>query len=235
MPQAVYPILNRAPPGLTLVDFQVPYVIGAQAMWEASLNGLHVVGSAQWLRLDTLLSIGILLGRGGQPVTNTMTAFFKLPSRVRIGVRWGLVCFLAVGVTLVRFGDSQVSGAQASTAPGFRLIVNPLNPVKVVARFFVEQAFLRKVRRWPNGEVIQPVDLDPQSPVRRRWSGEALGRSVEAVRSYWQQMIFSGRDLPPPEMSSEREVVNYVLKNPGSVGYVSVGADLRGAKTIEFE
>ena len=59
-----------------------------------------------------------------------------------------------------------------------------------------------------------------------------LSRSLEAVRTYWQQMIFSGRELPPPELRSDEEVVGYVLRRPGAIGDVSAGADLHGAKVL---
>ena len=46
---------------------------------------------------------------------------------------------------------------------------------------------------------IRPVDLRPNAATRRLFSERMLRRSVAAVRSYWQQRIFSGRGVPPPE------------------------------------
>jgi hypothetical protein len=60
-----------------------------------------------------------------------------------------------------------------------------------------------------------------------------LKRSVAAVRNYWQQRIFSGRGVPPPELDSDEEIVAYVLKHRGAVGYVSGSAELRGTNAIE--
>ncbi len=71
--------------------------------------------------------------------------------------------------------------------------------------------------------MIRPADLVPGSPARRKFTEEILKRSVEAVRGYWQQRIFSGRDVPPPEVETDEEVVKYVLKYTGAVGYVSGG------------
>ena len=59
-----------------------------------------------------------------------------------------------------------------------------------------------------------------------------LKRSVEAVKGYWQQRIFSGRDVPPPELETDDEVVRYVLKHEGAVGYVSGSADARRRKVV---
>jgi hypothetical protein len=142
--------------------------------------------------------------------------------------RWIGACALAVVVTLGGVADSDAGPS------GYWLIVRPDNPNATIDRSFVGQAFLRKVRRWPGGETILPVDLDRHSAVRTRWSQEVLGRSVEAVKAYWQQMIFSGRGVPPPEVPSDADVVDYVLRTPGGVGYVTSGTNLRGAKILEI-
>jgi ABC-type phosphate transport system substrate-binding protein len=53
------------------------------------------------------------------------------------------------------------------------------------------------------------------------------------VKSYWQQQIFSGRDVPPPEKQTENDVVAFVRSNPGAIGYVSKGVDIgRGVKAL---
>lgn len=134
----------------------------------------------------------------------------------------GLVCWRSVAAAATDHGE-------------FQVIVNASNPIKAVERSFVTQAFLKKIRRWPSGEAIQPADLHPDSGVRRRFCESVLGRSVEAVRSYWQQMIFSGRDLPPPELGTEDAVVDYVIRKPGAIGYVSPNASLRGARPVAIE
>lgn len=123
------------------------------------------------------------------------------------------------------------SGAPAP-APAFQIIVNPQSPVTSVERKFLEEAFLKKVTAWPDDQVIRPVNLAPDSAVRRAFTHDILNRSVEAVKSYWQQRIFSGRDVPPPELARDEDVVQFVLKHEGGVGYVSGTADVEGCRVI---
>ena len=128
---------------------------------------------------------------------------------------------------------ARVSAVQSRPPPPpYYVIVHPQNPLDSVDRTFVQDAFLKKVRRWPDGEVIHPADLSAKSRTRSRFSNDLLGRSVAAVKAYWQQRIFSGRDLPPPEFQSDAEAVDYVLKYEGAVAYVSGTTELRGAKPI---
>jgi len=119
-------------------------------------------------------------------------------------------------------------------APGFVVIVNAQNPLKTEPRALLSQIFLKQLTRWEDGELVRPVDLSPGSLVRRAFSNEVIGRSVAAVRHYWQQRIFSGRDVPPPELDSEEAVLRYVARYRGALGYVSVTAKLAGLKVLSL-
>jgi hypothetical protein len=119
-------------------------------------------------------------------------------------------------------------------AAEFRIIAHPSHPEGHVERSFLADAFLKKLTRWGNGESIRPVDLRPNAAARRRFTEVVLKRSVGAVRSYWQQRIFSGRDVPPPELDSDEAVVAFVAKYPGAVGYVSGAAKLQGVRELSI-
>jgi hypothetical protein len=120
----------------------------------------------------------------------------------------------------------------ATPAPAYQVIVDRNSAVTTVDRRFLADAFLKKVTTWPDGSAIRPADLPPSSPVRRRFSEDVLRRSVEAVKGYWQQRIFSGRDVPPPELDTDEAMVDYVLKHQGAVGYVSGAANVDGLKVL---
>jgi len=116
--------------------------------------------------------------------------------------------------------------------PEFRVIAHPGHPEGSVERAFLADAFLKKVTRWSSGEAIRPVDLRPNAPARKRFTEVVLKRSVGAVRSYWQQRIFSGRDVPPPEVDTDEAVLAFVTKHPGALGYVSGAAKLSGVREL---
>ncbi|HEX9982777.1 MAG TPA: hypothetical protein VGF69_05910 [Thermoanaerobaculia bacterium] len=92
--------------------------------------------------------------------------------------------------------------------------------------------FMKKTAKWPHGTLVVPVDQNEKSSVRTIFTNDVHGKSVSAVKSYWQQQIFSGRDVPPVEKSSEAQVIAFVKANAGAVAYVSDTADVSGTKTI---
>src|SRR5262249_26268453 len=142
---------------------------------------------------------------------------------------------LAIAALLIALGLTLLAprgAVYAQSGPVYVVIVHPSNPSTTVERKFVADAFLKKTTRWPHGEAIRPADLAADSPVRRRFTEDVHKRSVAEVRPYWQQIIFSGRDLPPPELGTDEEVVKFVLRYPGAIGYIAGGASLGGARAV---
>lgn len=124
----------------------------------------------------------------------------------------------------------EASADQART--GFRVIVHRDNPATVLSRELVTDIFLKKSTRWDDGEAVHAFDQRVDALVRDKFSDTVLRRSVAAVRHYWQQRIFSGRGVPPPELESDEAVVRRVQGDRGAIGYVSERAPLTGVKVV---
>jgi ABC-type phosphate transport system substrate-binding protein len=135
-------------------------------------------------------------------------------------------CVLAIAASF------DVAARAESADEDLRVIVNPSNSTTAVTREFLASAFLKKTTRWEHGETIRPVDLPQASVVRRTFTANVLRRSVSGVRNYWQQNIFSGRGVPPPELESQAAVAEYVAKHAGAIGYVSRSFELRQVRAL---
>ena len=120
----------------------------------------------------------------------------------------------------------------AEDPAAFKVIVNPSNPATQITRLKIGEIFLKKEKRWPDGQPAVPVEPSGKSPVRQRFDQEIFGKPVIAISAYWQQMIFGGKGVPPPEKPSDAEVVGFVRDTPGAVGYVWAGADASGVKVV---
>lgn len=115
------------------------------------------------------------------------------------------------------------------------LIVNAMNSMSTIDRKSVVQFFLKKKSRWPNGELVLPADLGAGAEAREWFSERVLGRSISEVKNYWQQNIFSGHKVPPPEFDREEEVAAYVRDHPGAIGYVSDPSKAGGNKILSLQ
>jgi ABC-type phosphate transport system substrate-binding protein len=127
-----------------------------------------------------------------------------------------------------------VATAQPASAAAFKVVVNDGNPVVSMSKADVGKLFLKKDTRWESGATVEPVDQVGDAAVRQEFSKEILNKAVGAVKSYWQRQIFSGRGTPPPELSSDGEVITYVRSHPWAIGYVSADAAVgQGVKVVK--
>ncbi len=117
----------------------------------------------------------------------------------------------------------------------FVVIVNKSNNVSSLSKSQVSRIFLKKVFTWKDGSSVKPIDLTPDSQVRKTFSQKVHGRNVYSIKNYWQQMIFAGRDVPPLEKGTEQEIIDYVSSYPEAIGYISSKANLDNVKVIEVD
>ena len=134
------------------------------------------------------------------------------------------VLFVALGIFAAR--------SEAQDASAYKVIVHPTNATTQISRLKVGEMFLKKLTRWPEGAPVMPVEPSAKTPMRQRFALEIYGKQVIAISAYWQQMIFSGKGIPPPEKSTDVDVVAYVRDTPGAIGYVWAGTDTSGVKVV---
>lgn len=135
---------------------------------------------------------------------------------------------LIVGVaTVAGTFPAAAAAQQPGPARAYRIIVNSENPVGLLTASEISRLFLRKTAAWQhNGQAVQPVELSESSPVRDAFVREIHKKDGAALKSYWQQMVFSGKAVPPPAQDSDAGVMDYVRGHPNAIGYVSASAQL---------
>ena len=116
----------------------------------------------------------------------------------------------------------------------FVVIVHLENPTRSLDYLEVSDMFLTKTKRWDDKTVVKPVDLKAGSSIRDSFSKEIHEKSVASVESFLHQQIFSGRAKPPLVVGSDAEVVDFVSKNSGAIGYVSSDYKLVGVRVLSL-
>ncbi|MGH1366618.1 MAG: substrate-binding domain-containing protein [Calditrichia bacterium] len=108
-----------------------------------------------------------------------------------------------------------------NAAEKFIVIVHAENTLETISRKKLSKMFLKKTSRWESQDLIVPVDQKIESPTRIAFTTTIHKKKISSVKAYWQKKIFTGRAIPPVELSSDKEVLNYIVENPGAIGYVS--------------
>jgi ABC-type phosphate transport system substrate-binding protein len=126
-------------------------------------------------------------------------------------------------------------GPPAAEDPGYIVVVNKDNPTTSLDPKTVEKMFFKKWKRWDDDVLVVPVN-QVNSDVREAFTKGINKKDVSAIMKYWQRMIFSGRDVPPPEFGSDAEVLEFVKAERGAIGYVSSSTELiEGVRELKIE
>jgi ABC-type phosphate transport system substrate-binding protein len=136
-------------------------------------------------------------------------------------------------VLLTVFVLAFAARVDANGEPKFKVIVNEKSPVSSVSSEVLRNAFLKKETRWGHGETLRPIDLTSKHPARASFTRAILRKTPAQLKTYWNQQVFSGKGVPPPESDSVSEIVAYVRTTPGAVAYVPIDAEARGVKVID--
>ncbi len=126
-------------------------------------------------------------------------------------------------------------GVLAATEPAaaqsahYKVIVNANNPAAVLMASEVSRIYLGIANVWPDRTLVLAVDQNTGSPVHDAFVREIIGKDSISLSRYWEQAIFSGRAVPPPTLSTDLEIMDFVRRNPGAIGYVSANTSLDAA------
>ena len=136
-------------------------------------------------------------------------------------------------LALVAIAGAPWGGSLEAQDVAIKVVVNEANPVTSLSSREVSQLFLKKKDRFEGGFRAIPVDQTLESAVRESFSKKVLKREASAIQGYWMKMVFSGLGVPPQELRSDAEVLDFVAHNVGAIGYVAATAPAVGSvKTL---
>lgn len=111
------------------------------------------------------------------------------------------------------------------------VIAHPDVPVEQLTMDQLSAIYLSRMRRWPGGEKIIPVNREASSQTRSEFSRLVFKEPPEALADYWAKMQFKGV-RPPLIQESDSGVLLFVQRVPGAIAYVNKGVPLDGVKVL---
>lgn len=118
-------------------------------------------------------------------------------------------------------------------AEDVRIIANPSVKIDTITTGELKRVFLEE-NISIEGSRVEPV-LGKSGPAREAFLRDYLGTSQEGLQAYYRTLVFTGRGSMPKTLGSDAEVVAYVGRTPGAIGYVSDSANTEGVKTLVVE
>ena len=111
------------------------------------------------------------------------------------------------------------------------VIVNNGVSVNSIDADSLQKIYLGKKNKWDNGDKIVPVTLN-EGPVHEAFLKNVVKKSSNQFLTYWKQMIFTGKGVPPKSVPSDADVVDFVSGTPGGIGYIDSASAHESVKEI---
>lgn len=116
-------------------------------------------------------------------------------------------------------------------AADIKVIANGSVKADMISANEVKSVFLEEYNSLRDGTHVEPV-LEKDGPVHEAFLHEYLGGTDDDLQNYYRALVFSGRGSMPKQLGSDAEVVAYVARTKGAIGYVSAEAIGEDVKTL---
>jgi ABC-type phosphate transport system substrate-binding protein len=125
-----------------------------------------------------------------------------------------------------------VFGSLEARAGDIKVIANPSVGASTVSADDLKGVFLQEKSSLSDGSHVAPVLLKGGA-AHEAFVKQYLGKTDDALQTYYRSLVFTGKGSMPKMLGSDAEMVAYVAKTKGAIGYVSAGASVEGVKTLE--
>ena len=117
-------------------------------------------------------------------------------------------------------------------AQGFKMIANPSVQVDSITASDLKSIYLRE--KTSLGSVhVEPV-FAKTGPAHEAFLRHLLGQTDSELQNYYRTLVFTGRGTMPKALDSDGEVVAYVARTHGAIGYVSPDASAEHVRTLDL-
>ena len=138
-----------------------------------------------------------------------------------------VLCGVAVGFGLFD-GDGEGSIARAQEIV---IIANSGVGDSELGRDMVADMFLGDRSRWNDNTKVVIATLK-DGGTHERFLGDFMKKTSSQFSTYWKKQVFTGKGKMPPAFASESELVEFVGKTEGAIGYASAGAPRESVKIV---
>jgi hypothetical protein len=122
-------------------------------------------------------------------------------------------------------------GQGADSATSFVVIANP-NVARVDAQTLQRLYTGRAIEAA--GVPVTVVNTPSGSPLRERFLADVVGLDNDRYIAYWTVRRHVGKGVPPRELKSGAEVIDFVLRTPGGMGYIPIN-EVRPGLNVVFK
>jgi len=123
-----------------------------------------------------------------------------------------------------------VLAAQGAWTQNVKVIANPSVKADSISVSELRSVFLEEKSSFA-GSHVEPV-LGRRGSAHDAFLRLYIGRSDSDLQSYYRSLVFTGRRAMPKALDSDAEVLAYVAKTRGAIGYINLETGADGVRTL---
>lgn len=129
-------------------------------------------------------------------------------------------------ITLLVLLGMLISGSiKEADAGEVMIIANPSVPAENLGPDAIKNIFLGKTAKWDNNDMVTVV-VSENGEIHKVFLEKYIKRTENQFTNVWRQNLFTGKGTQPIKAKSIEELVDYVSKNQGAIGYISTDVTL---------
>ena len=122
-------------------------------------------------------------------------------------------------------------GPVHALAGNVRIIANRSVRAEAISASEIKSIFLEERNSLHDGTHVEAV-LSRGGPAHEAFLRDYLGKNDDALQNYYRALVFTGKGSMPKGLHSDAEVMAYVAKTRGAIGYVCPTVPVDGVKTL---
>jgi len=124
--------------------------------------------------------------------------------------------------------------AFGASGADIKVIANSSVGAASVSAEELKGVFLATKSSLSDGSHVEPVLLKG-GVVHEAFLKDYVGKSDSALETYYRSLVFTGKGSMPKAFATDAEVVAYVEKTKGAIGYVASATNTSSAKVLEVK
>lgn len=125
-------------------------------------------------------------------------------------------------------------GAATAWGADIKVIANSSVGASSVSADELKGVFLSTKSSLSDGSRVEPVLLK-SGATHEAFLKDYVGKSDSALETYYRSLVFTGKGSMPKAFATDAEVVAYVEKTKGAIGYVSAATATASTKVLEVK
>ena len=136
---------------------------------------------------------------------------------------------LPLVAVLVMFGNLMF--AVHALAGDVKVVANPSVRADSITPAELRSVFLEDRRSLSDGSHVGLV-LAKRGAAHEAFLRQYVGKSDDELRTYYRTLVFTGTGAMPKFLDSDAEIIRYVARTKGAIGYVSADFPTMGVKVL---